>query len=784
MKKILLATCVGAVGLSMAHGAEVIFSDSFDQDTSADWIVIDESLNDIPDSTVIFAHDYSSDTFQLTRGANTETVTVPKNPFAEGDSTIGLKLAVNSDAEGSEASVSLFPRDLEASGDYALQFEMFMSYNGAAFGGSGSTEYVTMGVGHSGELVAFLDGNAAIDGDGTFFAVSGEGGASRDFRAYAGDGFSSPTFFDEQSERVGFTDMDGDGIGEYNTFVGGPMERVFPFPPHETKGGAGKGWVRAEVRKVGETVSWILNGQVVAQLGADQALADGNRVMVGYADPFASIADPGAENYAIIDNLRVVQLSADDVLPIVSVTVEGTTEFDEESGIDVFSAEPVSEGESAAIFNFARSGSTSSELTVAYRVGGSATPGEDFELPEVAEITFAAGESETTLELALIDDAEEELDEVIEVVIEPSMTYETASGKYASRPLLDNGDAGIPTPDILEGAEVIFAEGFESDVSDEWMVNQSSDDSTVVFGYDYAIDGIPPAPGTEGESTRGLKFTANESVGVADHITASPVGQSFSGDYVLTFDLWLNFNGPIPGGGGGSTEFAAAGIGTSGDHIQTGDDASDGAWFLVTGDGGSSRDFRFFLNNVFFTEDSGVYVAGSQDNGSDYHSGIFPAGKSAPEAQQADFDQQTGETVGGQVAFEWVPVQLAKVGDTVTWSMKGEDIVVASQSDGPFSAEGNIFLGYSDWFSSVSDNLDLSFGLFDNVKVYQLPEQTAVELSLSLAVEGGNLELTYTGTLESAPSVAGPWTAVEGAASPFTQAIDASADSLFFRVVE
>ena len=50
-----------------------------------------------------------------------------------------------------------------------------MSYNGPAYGGSGSTELATMGVGHSGELVAFLRGNGALDGDGTFFAVSGEG---------------------------------------------------------------------------------------------------------------------------------------------------------------------------------------------------------------------------------------------------------------------------------------------------------------------------------------------------------------------------------------------------------------------------------------------------------------------------------------------------------------------------------------------------------------------------------------------------------------------------------
>ena len=204
----------------------------------------------------------------------------------------------------------------------------------------------------------------------------------------------------------------------------------------------------------------------------------------------------------------------------------------------------------------------------------------------------------------------------------------------------------------------------------------------------------------------------------------------------------------------------------------------------MTGDGGSSRDFRLFLDNVFLTEDSGVYVAGSQDSASDYYGSIFPSGKTAPEAQTTDFLEQSGSTVSGQVAFEWVPVQIAKVGDTVTWSMKGSEIAKASQSDAPFTDSGNLFLGYSDWFSSVSDNLDLSYGLFDNVNVYQLPKRDPVELSISIALAGSDVVITFSGTLESASDVTGGWTAIEGATSPYNQAVDPKAGTQFFRVVE
>ena len=254
----------------------------------------------------------------------------------------------------------------------------------------------------------------------------------------------------------------------------------------------------------------------------------------------------------------------------------------------------------------------------------------------------------------------------------------------------------------------------------------------------------------------------------------------FDGDYALVFDLWMNVNGPLPGGGGGSTEFAAAGIGTSGDHIQVADDQSDGAWFAMTGEGGSSRDFRFFLNNDYLMDDRGVYMAGSQDAGNPYYAAIFPEGKVAPDLQVFEFPSQDGATVGGQVAFQWVAVQLIKRGDTITWTMNGTDVVKASQSTAPYSDEGNIFLGYSDWFSSVSDNEFMSFGLFDNLKVYQLAE--AVELSISIGQDDSGISIEYAGKLESATSLQGPWSEVDNAESP--HAVDPStAEMNFFRVV-
>ena len=52
----------------------------------------------------------------------------------------------------------------------------------------------------------------------------------------------------------------------------------------------------------------------------------------------------------------------------------------------------------------------------------------------------------------------------------------------------------------------------------------------------------------------------------------------------------------------------------------------------------------------------------------------------------------------------------------------------------------------------------------------------------SVALANGEITIEYTGTLQSAPSIDGPWTDVEGATSPFSEA--ASADAKFFRVTQ
>ena len=98
----------------------------------------------------------------------------------------------------------------------------------------------------------------------------------------------------------------------------------------------------------------------------------------------------------------------------------------------------------------------------------------------------------------------------------------------------------------------MFSENFDVDPTASWTVNDPGlSDIIADFYYDYSAIGVPAAPG--GVTTRGLKMTANNSGGVFSGFSVSPNGQSFSGNYKVSFDMWQNYVGPLGPGGSGTT---------------------------------------------------------------------------------------------------------------------------------------------------------------------------------------------------------------------------------------
>jgi hypothetical protein len=268
--------------------------------------------------------------------------------------------------------------------------------------------------------------------------------------------------------------------------------------------------------------------------------------------------------------------------------------------------------------------------------------------------------------------------------------------------LVLSGCADPPT----SGA-VVFADDFDAgDSGDAWDLYTTSDDYTAEFAFDYSDHNIPPAPNSAEGTTIGAKFTVNnnDTIQGTEALSAYPIGQWFQDDYVLKFDMWINYNGG-PGGGTGSTEFMHAGINQAGDRVNWPENpGSDGFSFAVTGEGGASLDYRAYTGSSMFDVASGVYLAGSQNHTAAFYQALFPS---------PDYETQ------GAPGKHWVEVAISQHKGVIRWRLNGT--LVSTRSDETYDA-GNVMIGYFDIFASVADPAEDNFIIYDNVRVEQLPE--------------------------------------------------------------
>lgn len=296
-----------------------------------------------------------------------------------------------------------------------------------------------------------------------------------------------------------------------------------------------------------------------------------------------------------------------------------------------------------------------------------------------------------------------------------------------SKHLIAFAAAAVVAPAISSAA--LYSDDFDTDTSANYTVN-GNPDTLATFNYNYSAMGIPSAPNSVGGTTTGVQFKANysDATAAAAAVNISPTGQSFTGDYILKFDAWINANGPFPAGGTGSTEYITGGVGTTGASVQN-SATGTGAWFAVDGEGGSVADFRAYSGASLAAADSGVYAAGvdsnSRDNGNTYYHATFPGGQEAPQFQKDTYPQQTGGLAVGTVGFAWREFVVTKIGDDVSWTLDG--LPIATLSDQTLPGD-NISVGYWDVFASISDNPDLSFGVIDNLRVEVVPEPTSLAL--------------------------------------------------------
>ncbi|MBA4149615.1 MAG: immunoglobulin domain-containing protein [Verrucomicrobia bacterium] len=308
--------------------------------------------------------------------------------------------------------------------------------------------------------------------------------------------------------------------------------------------------------------------------------------------------------------------------------------------------------------------------------------------------------------------------------------------------------------------DTFFTDNFDTQTSANWITNSSSTNTRVTFNYNYANDHIPSAPNSVGGTRRGVKFEANMvAPGATAALNISPAGKSFTGDYDLKFDLWINANGPFPLGGTGSTEHFTTGVGTIGSRVQWGGagTTADGTWFAVDGEGEGGDtteailDFMVYRGATLQSTNTGIYSAGTaanaRGNRHPYYHGAFPGGQTAPAAQVTAYPNQSGPLAAGTVGMKWRDVMVRKRGTTVDWIIDG--LRIASVTNAVFNGN-NVFIGYWDAYASISDNTAMSFGLVDNIRVERTTEAVFPAFTLQpqnrTVIQGSNVTFTASAT--------------------------------------
>lgn len=406
-----------------------------------------------------------------------------------------------------------------------------------------------------------------------------------------------------------------------------------------------------------------------------------------------------------------------------------------------------------AVFQLDRKGLLASVLAANLTYAGNAVRGTDFNGP--LTVALPANVASTNFNLTPLNDLIHEGPETVIVTVTAGEGYVVGSPASATATIID---------DDLPATTVLFMDKFDTDTSANWGVNAADGgmDTFAQFGYNYGADSIPEAPSSSGTftATRGLKFRVNESLALENGLSVSPLSKTFTGDYRLRFDMWLNFTGPLAAGGTGSTEHLSAGVGTSGMEAVWPSSPGQGVWFTAASDGqvgeseGIRADYGVFMASSLQHPSAGWYAAGtnltSRGNLDPYYS--VWGGMTAPAGQLGANPSQTGTTAIGSMGMAWHTVTITKQGTNVTWDIDGRRIVtvdITGQTLGD-----NVFIGYHDWYISVATNTAVQFGLVDNVRVEDLIPVIPPTVNITLVqIVGGNVEVFFTSTVTTdAPS--------------------------------
>lgn len=256
--------------------AQVVISDNFEVDSSANYTIVNDA---VPDGTQTFAFDYVA-------------AGIPLAPRSTVGDVGGLKLANNISLSAVDASTVFHNTTVNAL-QYKLTVDVFMNFTGA----SGTTVFSHVGVGGNG--TTFNQLFTPISGSGAYIAFTGDGGSPSDYRWFRDAANSPPGDPANTTLPNSHPSYLGHGSNNLNPF----FSSLFPSPPSTIVGSPGNIWTTVEivVDNVNGVIAFYFDGQLTFQglfAGDFNGLAS-----LGLADTFTSLSPPSV--FTVFDNFEV-----------------------------------------------------------------------------------------------------------------------------------------------------------------------------------------------------------------------------------------------------------------------------------------------------------------------------------------------------------------------------------------------------------------------------------------------------------------------------------------------
>jgi hypothetical protein len=302
--KLALAAAAFAAAPSVSS-AGVLYQENFDTDPTDNWSFNSERAGDLAADGSRNEANYSFDY---------STVGIPSAPRSAGGTTRGLKMEANIPGTGVFTGFSTSPIDKAFTGDFTVRADVWQNFNGPfPGGGNGSTQMTWAGVGTNGTTAQFP--GTSVQGVG--FAASGDGGTAQDYRVYTNIGAPLATATGAYAAGTQSTAQNNSdpyyaakGFGGKTAPAG--QSDLFPQQVGSTAAGTqGMGWHLWEITKVGNTVSWSIDGVPMGSADVTNEPFGGDNLFFGQFDINAtSSTDPNARDllFGLIDNVEVTDV--------------------------------------------------------------------------------------------------------------------------------------------------------------------------------------------------------------------------------------------------------------------------------------------------------------------------------------------------------------------------------------------------------------------------------------------------------------------------------------------